>query len=1011
MPHYGQWRSSMIGGGGWVQNVVFTSDPKRLYAYVDVAGYFRSDDGGRHWRMMHGHLPNRDGYNCVRGLVVDPRNPDRILIACGNHGGAEPMGIFLSEDGGLTVTETLTARFGGNAEWRYAGFIIERDPGDPDRLLAGSIGDGLYRSLDGGKSWTLAGANTKGVDFTAVSFDRANASKAYACAQKLSVWIAGTAGETHFGEGFFSSSDGGASWSKISDKAPSEMAQYPQSARLYGIFDFGTSYDGGTSIRASDDGGVTWTPFSTGLSATRTTVPGPGPSRYDAFAVGRDAIVLASAYGDFYRLVPGQDHWQPIKREGVDYRGWTMINRTDITSLCGSTVSSVSIDPRNGDHWFCTDAFALYETTDAARHWTLRVDGLEATVCHALCQDPSDPGRVHLGMADNGYFNSHDGGTSFQLQRICSNVKDIALSPALPSRVYAAGTGAWEWASNQVFVSIDGGEKWSRSPMIGLPDMKTARCNTIAVNPADPYECFLAVSGQVTPGGGGPYRSTDGGKRWRWIGDGLPQPAALFPDNIWIIGRQIAAGPGGEVMCIGNGAIYRLDRASMQWKPLASCQGIGTIVADPHHPGAWLAAGDSGIYRITGASVAHVYNRTAMSLAADQVAPGRCAATVYEGIMLSTDSGTTWHLLDEAIPQKLGYGTLAFAGDRLVAGVGGSGVFWIPLAPSAADAIQARPLAPAPQQPAVGQLPALANLDYSQGAAYPSQWSAPTSDKGSVSAARDASVLLDGHPSLRLQADAPASLGTIRQDFIPSGDAFTVSGSVRIDGQSDGTIALQVFDAAWKQLAWIPITACTTAGEPATYATRVTMPVSAAHGGLILQNSGSGKVWFGAIRLTPVPIVAHLPALDNLDFADGQTYPAHWSPPSSSAGTVSAVRDQAVRLGGTPTLRLHGDVPGSAGAVRQDFQPTFDEFTISGAVSIAGPSEALITIQVFDAAWKQIDWITVDDVKAPGDNQPFAATITLPGAAAHAGLILTNNGDGTVWFGGLHLTPSAPIFH
>jgi photosystem II stability/assembly factor-like uncharacterized protein len=1011
MPQYGQWRSSMIGGGGWVQNVVFTSDPMRLYAYVDVAGYFRSDDGGRHWRMMHGHLPNKDGYNCVRGLSVDPRNPDRILVVCGNHGGAEPMGIFLSDDGGMSVTQVLTARFGGNAEWRYAGFIIARDPQDPDRLLAGSIGDGMYRSADGGKTWTLAGDATKGIDFTDVKIDRTDASKAFACAQKLNVWIAGTPAESHFGGGFFTSHDGGKSWTRISDTAPSGIVQDPRSSRLYGIFDFGSSYDGGIAIRASDDGGATWKEFKAGLSDIRTTNPGPGPSRYDSFAAGPDFVILASAYGDFYRLASGQDTWQFIERHGVDYRDWTMTNRTDIPSMCGSCLSSVSIDPRHPEHWFFTDAFAIYETTDAAQHWTLRVDGLEATVCHALCQDPSDPGRVHLGMADNGYFNSQDGGSSFQLQRICSNVKDIALSPKLPSRVYAVGTGAWEWASNQVFVSSDGGDKWSRSSMIGLPDMKTARCNTIAVNPADPYECFLAVSGPVAAGGGGPYRSTDGGKRWQWIGDGLPEPAQLFPDNIWIIGRQLAVGPGGEVMCVGNGTIYRLDRAMMQWKPATACNGVGTIEADPHHAGAWIAAGDSGIYRVSGSSAERVYTSTSKSLVADQVVPGRFAATVNEGIMLSTDSGATWHLLDDAIPQKQGGGTLAFAGDRLVAGIGGSGVFWIPLAATAAQGVHARPIAPAPQQPVLGQLPALDNLDFSQGAEYPAHWSKPTADKGTGSATRDTAAQLDGAAMLRLHADAPATLVTIRQDFIPTGDEFIISGSIRIEGQSEATISLQVFDGAWKQIAWMPVADCKVAGDHQAYSTTLAMPASAAHAGLILQDIGNGTVWFGGIRLAPSPVIAHVPALENLDFSAGEAYPAHWSKATSEKGTISAARDTTVRVGGTMTLRLHADAPGSAGNVRQDFPASLDEFTLSGAVSIEGSSEAVITIQVFDAAWKQIDWITVADVKKAGGNQAFSSTITLPGAAAHAGLILASQGDGTVWFGGLKLTPSLPIFH
>ncbi len=253
--------------------------------------------------------------------------------------------------------------------------------------------------MDGGKSWSLAGDTTKGIDFTDVKFDRADASRAFACAQKLTLRIAGSNGDAIFGGGFFSSHDGGKSWAKVSDDSPSEIVQDPRSSRLYGIFDFGSSYDGGTAIRASDDGGATWTAFSAGLSDSRTTNPGPGPSRYNAFAAGPDFVILASAYGDFYRCSSGQAQWQFIKRDGVDYRGWTMTNRTDIPSMCGSCLSSVSLDPRDPGHWFFTDAFAVYETTDAARHWTLRVDGLEG---HGMpCALPGS-GRSGSGASRDG---------------------------------------------------------------------------------------------------------------------------------------------------------------------------------------------------------------------------------------------------------------------------------------------------------------------------------------------------------------------------------------------------------------------------------------------------------------------------------------------------------------------------------------------------------------------------------------------------------------------------------
>lgn len=97
---YGRWESASFGGGGYIQNVVWCpSSPGRLYAYVDIGGLYRSDDGGASWRMMHGGMPAGDGFYSVRGLWVDPGDANRVIIAVGNQWTAN-RGIFLSRQSG-----------------------------------------------------------------------------------------------------------------------------------------------------------------------------------------------------------------------------------------------------------------------------------------------------------------------------------------------------------------------------------------------------------------------------------------------------------------------------------------------------------------------------------------------------------------------------------------------------------------------------------------------------------------------------------------------------------------------------------------------------------------------------------------------------------------------------------------------------------------------------------------------------------------------------------------------
>lgn len=675
---YGEWHSSCFGGGGYVQGVVLCpSDAKRLYAYGDVFGVFRSDDGGTKWRMLHGSLPiSKMAHYSVRGLVVDPRRADHILIATGQQWA--PMGgLFLSEDGGATWRKVLDAQFYGNEKYRAAGVVLARNPKNPDEILAASGGTGVWKSTDNGATWNKVGLD--GIWPVDLVYDASNGNRIWLSAQSGSLF------KNNFTSGFYRSDDGGTKWKKLSVAAPTEMVQSPKNPEvLYGIFDE-------HFLKMSSNGGQTWTDLGEGLPSSSSGKASSliASNRFNAIAVGPDFVVTASSRGEFWKLPFGTTTWQSIPMESVEevYEGKPWYGRMAPGRFqhFGAALGSITIDPRDPQHWFFTDWYALYQTHDQGANWKLSMDGIEATVVHCLTQDAKNPATVHLGMGDNGYLISTDGGNRFAQPEsyFASNIKSIAAASGSSGKLYATGDRtSGTWVANQVFLSDDDGQSWSRSSMTGLPNPEMHHYNAIAVDPAEANRVYLAASKEVQEGKGGIYCSEDGGQNWKWEGQGLPAGGTFFSHDIWICGQELACGQGGTRVALSGiyKSVYYWNKNENQWKRSAyPGESPGSVAAAVNPEGHfYIADQNSGVLESVdgGATWTIVYRGKAKHVAVDRNNPDRIAAGMEEGVAVSLDGGKTWTLTDAALPYRY-YPIPAFCGDRVVVGTAGNGAFWI----------------------------------------------------------------------------------------------------------------------------------------------------------------------------------------------------------------------------------------------------------------------------------------------------------------------------------------------
>ena len=146
-------------------------EPDVVYAGVEPAALFRSDDGGRSFALVRGlwdhpHRPQWQpggGGLCLHTVLVHPADPDRLLIAI------SAAGVYLSDDGGgswrASNTGIRVPFMPDDPEPEFGQCVhkVARDAADPERLYLQHHG-GIYRSDDGGRSWGPM-APIAGMDF------------------------------------------------------------------------------------------------------------------------------------------------------------------------------------------------------------------------------------------------------------------------------------------------------------------------------------------------------------------------------------------------------------------------------------------------------------------------------------------------------------------------------------------------------------------------------------------------------------------------------------------------------------------------------------------------------------------------------------------------------------------------------------------------------------------------------------------------------------------------------
>src|SRR5579863_6653986 len=221
------------------------------------AGLFKSVDGGHTWQPI-GLTDSQQ----IGRILIDPRDPDRLLVAALGHpyGPNEVRGVFRSSDGGKTWQRTLYK----DADTGAIDLAFE--PGRPDVVYASlwqtrrppwnvyppssGPGGGLYKSVDGGQTWSALGGgglpNQPGRIGLALAPSRP---------QRVFALVDATAG------GLYRSEDGGANWTRVSDDSRIWTRGWYFSGVTVDPADPDLIYICNTAVYRSADGGKTFVPI------------------------------------------------------------------------------------------------------------------------------------------------------------------------------------------------------------------------------------------------------------------------------------------------------------------------------------------------------------------------------------------------------------------------------------------------------------------------------------------------------------------------------------------------------------------------------------------------------------------------------------------------------------------------------------------------------------------------------------------------------------------------------
>jgi photosystem II stability/assembly factor-like uncharacterized protein len=344
-----QYRSIGPAWGGRVSRATgVVGDPRVYYAATAAGGVWKSEDGGATWKPIFDQQP----ISSIGSIAVAPSDPNVVYVGSGeaNIRGnvAAGNGIYKSIDAGKTWTHVWVQ------EGQIGTMVVH--PKNPDIAFAAVLGHafgpnperGVYRTKDGGRSWVQVLRKDSDTGASDVALDPSNPNIVFAglWQARRRPWEMTSGGP---GSGLYVSRDGGTTWTQRTGGGLPDgpwgkvgVAVAPSDGRrVYALIE---AADGG--LYRSDDGGESWS-LASGDRRLRqrawyyTTVT-VGPANPDEVWIPNVPMLKSLDGGKTFGFVKGIPH-------GDNHDLW--IDPKDPKRMIGADDGGVNLSANGGESW------------------------------------------------------------------------------------------------------------------------------------------------------------------------------------------------------------------------------------------------------------------------------------------------------------------------------------------------------------------------------------------------------------------------------------------------------------------------------------------------------------------------------------------------------------------------------------------------------------------------------------------------------------------------------------